>query len=331
MSDKTAIEWTDATWNPVRGCSRISPGCGGSNHQGGCYAEKIAARFSDPGMPFHGFAERSAHGGRWTGKMALVDQQLDQPLRWKKPRRIFVNSMSDLFHKDLPDEAIDKIFAIMALASHHTFQVLTKRADRLREYSTGRWRQRVRPWLDKLKPSSLWNGNIIDAWHHLNAGPLPNVWLGVSVEDPDYKHRIDQLRRTPAAVRFVSAEPLLEDLGELDLAGIHQVIVGGESGPRSRAFWVPNARSILRQCRRQKVACFIKQMGAKVTDRNDIGFEGCDEREWPLTDLFGQLEHDIDGYSSDYQGAPVRIRLKDRKGGDMAEWPEELRVREFPQ
>jgi protein gp37 len=134
MSDKTSIEWTDATWNCVRGCSRVSPGCGGANHEGGCYAEKIAARFSGPGQPFEGFAERTKFGGRWTGKMALVEEMLTVPLRWKKPRRIFVNSMSDLFHENLPDEAIDKVFAVMALAPQHTFQVLTKRSDRMRAY-----------------------------------------------------------------------------------------------------------------------------------------------------------------------------------------------------
>lgn len=289
MPQKTSIEWTDATWNPVRGCSRISPGCGGANHQGGCYAEKIAARFSDPGMPFHGFAERSAHGGRWTGKMALVDQQLDQPLRWKRPRRIFVNSMSDLFHKDLPDEAIDTVFAVMALAPQHTFQILTKRADRLRVYMETPLR------LEHIYDQCV---AVSGKPREAEAWPLPNVWLGVSVEAPDYNHRINELRRTPAAVRFVSAEPLLEDLGELDLAGIHQVIVGGESGPRSRKFWVDWARSIQRQCRQQDVAFFLKQMGANVHDRHD--------------------------------GMPVRIRLNSRKGGDMSEWSEDLQVREMP-
>jgi protein gp37 len=219
MAYPTPIEWTDATWNPVRGCTRITLGCGGPNHEGGCYAEKMAARFSDPGQPYHGFAERTPHGGRWTGKVALIEDQLMLPLRWKKPRRIFVNSMSDLFHENLPDEAIDKVFAVMALCPQHTFQVLTKRAERMREY------------LNNCQ------GNIWDAWARLSRGrpnrvsliegqpivktapdwPLPNVWLGVSCErQQEADERIPYLLRTPAAIRFVSAEPLL---GPIDLDG----------------------------------------------------------------------------------------------------------------
>jgi protein gp37 len=294
MGDNSSIEWTDATWNPTRGCSRVSPGCGGPNHQGGCYAEKIAARFSGAGQPFEGYAERGPHGGRWTGKLGLVDDMLTLPLRWKKPRRIFVNSMSDLFHEALPDETIDKVYAVMALARQHTFQVLTKRADRMREYAGGGWRQRVRSWLDKLKPSSLWNGNVVQAWGALNDGILPNVWLGVSVEDRARKDRIDDLKRTPAAVRFLSCEPLLENLGELELDGIDLVIVGGESGPRSRDFEIEAAQSIQQQCKNQGTAFFLKQLGAVPTLGRGV------------------------------------LKLKDRKGGDMSEWPEDLRVREFP-
>lgn len=136
MSGATKIEWTDSTWNPLRGCSRVSPGCGGPGHQGGCYAERIAARFSDVGQPFHGLAERTIHGGRWTGKVAVApDHIFLAPLRWKKPRRIFVNSMSDLFHEAVPDETIDRVFAVMALTPQHTYQVLTKRAERMRAWS----------------------------------------------------------------------------------------------------------------------------------------------------------------------------------------------------
>lgn len=293
---KTSIEWTrgddgsaGSVWNPVRGCSRLSPGCGGPNHQGGCYAEKIAARFSGPGQPFEGFAERTAHGGRWIGKMALVDDMLTVPLHWKKPRRVFVNSMSDLFHADLPDEAIDKVFAVMALAPQHTFQVLTKRADRMRE-----WSFRNSTGGHVFHVASTMGRPLSGAW------PLPNVWLGVSVEDRERKARIDDLRATPAAIRFLSLEPLLEDLGEIDLTGINLAIIGGESGPRSRPFALEWARSIVAQCKAAGVACFVKQLGAKPGDRQSTAH--CHE---PL-------------------------RLKDKKGGDMSEWPEDLRVREFP-
>lgn len=339
MADKSSIEWTDATWNPVRGCSRISPGCGGANHQGGCYAEKIAARFSGPGQPFEGFAKRTPHGGAWTGKMAVVWDQVDQPIRWRKPRRIFANSMSDLFHPALDHDDVAIIYGTAIAAVHlrkHTIQILTKRADVMRERLNDKHFWEVANACAEhlvLEHTDPLNRRSDDARatcdNYGPDSPPPGIWLGVSVESLEYKRRIDDLKATPAAIRFLSCEPLLEDLGALDLAGIHQVIVGGESGPRSRPFWAPWARSILRQCRRQRVACFIKQMGANVTDRNDAGFDGC-ENGWELEDEVDQVEHDINGYREEYQGAPVRIRLKDKKGGDMAEWPADLRVREFP-
>jgi protein gp37 len=130
MADKTAIEWTDATWNPVRGCSRISPGCGGPGHAGGCYAEGVAARFSGPGQAFHGFADRDRAGSKWTGKVELIPEMLDLPMRWRRPRRIFVNSMSDLFHEALSFGEVMRVFNVMWQAPQHTFQVLTKRAER---------------------------------------------------------------------------------------------------------------------------------------------------------------------------------------------------------
>lgn len=307
MADQTPIEWTDATWNPVRGCSRISPGCGGPNHQGGCYAEKIAARFSGPGQPFEGFAERGAYGGRWTGKMALVDDMLTLPLRWKKPRRIFVNSMSDLFHENLPDEAIDKVFAVMALAPQHTFQVLTKRADRMRAYMTGQTLPKVHPhWgyrRDAIHAFLCSRDDIFGGpFDHLvscrarigNGGwPLPNVWLGVSAEDQSRAdERVPELLATPAAKRFISAEPLL---GPLDLwngdpdprlgghqatktflgewwergddpkgpprFGVDWVIVGGESGSGARSMHPNWVRSLRDQCDVAEVPFFFKQWG----------------------------------------------------------------------
>jgi protein gp37 len=336
---ETSIQWTNATWNPIRGCSRLSPGCGGANHQGGCYAEKIAARFSGPGQPFEGFAKRTAHGGAWTGKVEVVWDQVEQPIRWRKPRMIFANSMSDLFHEDLDMEEVAAIYGTAIAAVHlrkHTIQILTKRSGHMRKvlHDEHFWdvanetaASLVMEHVDPLDRRSDDARATCDDYGPDK--PPPGIWLGVSVEDVERKHRIDDLRATPAAVRFLSCEPLLEDLGPLNLDGIHQVIVGGESGPKSRPFWAPWARSILLQCRKARVACFIKQMGANVRDRNDAGFDDCDNG-WNLEDEVAQVEHDINGYSEEYQGAPVRIRLKDKKGGDMAEWPADLRVREFP-
>lgn len=297
MGDNSSIEWTDATWNPVRGCSRVSPGCGGPNHQGGCYAEKIAARFSGPGQPFEGFAERGAHGGRWTGKMALVDDMLTLPLRWRKPRRIFVNSMSDLFHENLPDEAIDKIFAVMALAPRHTYQVLTKRADRMRAYmSAPDVAKRVWVAANEIADDSerLYLAALAAAggdWGGATPWPLPWIWLGVSVEDQERAdERIPDLLATPAAIRFLSCEPLL---GPLDLQypigvwpkgppmccsgadcgcmgqpidppliyGINWIIAGGESGPRARPSHPDWFRSLRDQCHAAGVAFHFKQWG----------------------------------------------------------------------
>ena len=219
MSDRSPIEWTDATWNPVRGCSKVSPGCRF------CYAEVFAERFRGvPGHPFeHGFDLR------------LVPEKLYQPLSWVRPRKIFVNSMSDLFHEDIDDDYVAQVIEVMKAADWHTFQVLTKRAMRMAEFVTAR------------SPG-------LAAFEH--------IWLGVSVENR--KHglpRIAELRRTPAAVRFLSVEPLLEDLGEVDLAGIDWVIVGGESGRRARPMrreWVDSLRV---QCRAADVPFFFKQWG----------------------------------------------------------------------
>lgn len=324
MADKSTIEWTDATWNPIRGCSRVSPGCGGPNHAGGCYAEKIAARFSGPGQPFEGFAERTQHGGRWTGKMALVEEALTLPLRWRKPRRIFVNSMSDLFHEALPDEAIDRVFAVMALAPQHTFQLLTKRAERMRRYMTTSAQTiddaerrddivaaafAIRNQLGERR-GEMWFTDE-QCFIQRDRWPLPNVWLGTTVENQAMADlRIPILLSIPAKVRFLSCEPLLEmiaierylhntPLNPLGLP-IAQVIAGGESGPRSRPFHLSWAESLHRQCDAAGTAFFLKQLGA----------EAYDDRS--------------------YIGSSPRFETRDRKGGDMTEWPEDLRVREFP-
>jgi protein gp37 len=214
MALGTGIEWTEATWNPVTGCDKISPGC---KH---CYAERMAERLQAMGQPNYkdGFA------------LTLQPQMLELPLRWRRPQTIFVNSMSDLFHKDVPLEYIQRVFEVMRAASWHRFQVLTKRADRLAAVSN------VLPW-------------------------PKNVWMGVSVESAAYAPRIDQLRTTNAAVRFLSLEPLLGPLSDLNLSGIDWVIVGGESGPRARPMdpaWVTDLRD---QCGRAGVAFFFKQWG----------------------------------------------------------------------
>src|ERR1700722_11285679 len=211
VSDRSAIEWTDATWNPVRGCTKISPGCKR------CYAERFAERFRGvPGHPFEqGFDIR------------LLPEKLDQPLRGRGPRRIFVNSMSDLFHDRVPTEYISRVGRVMQKAEWHTFQVLTKRHERLQ---------------------SLLNGEL--RW----MGSLSNVWWGVSVEDREHGlRRIDSLRSTNAHVRFLSIEPLLEDLGNINLSGIDWVIVGGESGPRARPMKEAWVCGILNQSEAAKV------------------------------------------------------------------------------
>lgn len=228
MSLGTTIEWTDATWNPIRGCTKISAGCKN------CYAERFAERFRGvPGHPFEqGFDIR------------LVPEKLAEPLKWKEPRMVFVNSMSDLFHDKVPDEFVVRVVRVMMLAQWHTFQVLTKRGERL-----------SRMLQDPLK----------------FAADAMNIWWGVSVENKrDGVPRIRHLQTAPVAVRFLSVEPLLEDVGALDLTGISWVIVGGESGPRSRPMQADWVRSLRSQCEHSGVAFFFKQWGGarkKLTGR----------------------------------------------------------------
>jgi protein gp37 len=340
VSANTSIQWTDRTWNPVRGCSIVSPGC---VH---CYAMKQAHRFSGPGKPYEGLTKLSARSGpQWTGKVVTVESALLEPLSWRKPQRVFVNSMSDLFHEDVPDYFISEVFATMALAPRHTFQILTKRADRMR-----RWFECPGRVADVAVAIFKRYPNLRDAERESRSRvkdwPLPNVWLGVSVEDQQRAdERIPLLLQTPAAVRFISAEPLLGPLNlgalprpahfhsqpvgwETYLADrLHWVIVGGESGPGARPFDLAWARSIVQQCKAAGVACFVKQLGSHVITRNDDGWEGDTPRSWPMDT---EYDEDLSGYRDGYQGAPVRVRLKDRKGGAMSEWPVDLRVREFP-
>ncbi len=219
MSANSKIEWTDSTWNPVRGCTKVSPGC---KH---CYAETLAERFRGvKGHPFEfGFDLR------------LVPEKLGDPIRWSTPRRIFVNSMSDLFHEEVPDDYIEKVGRVMLAANWHTYQVLTKRADRM-----------SRLLRTKLK----------------TAAAASHIWWGVSVENRQHGlPRIERLRRVRPAVAFLSVEPLLEDLGHLDLEGIHWVIVGGESGAGARPLREQWVRAIREQCRAARVPFFFKQWG----------------------------------------------------------------------
>jgi protein gp37 len=245
----SSIEWTEETWNPVRGCTKISPGC---KH---CYAETFAERWRGiKGHPYEqGFDLR------------LVPEKLREPFSWRKPRRVFVNSMSDLFHKDVPDEFIEQVFDTMRATRAHTYQVLTKRAERMAAWT--------------------WSRDV-----------LPNVWLGVSVEDRRARERIDWLRVTLAEVHFISFEPLLEDVSPgLDLRGIDWIIIGGESGNGARRFSIDWARKLVDVARRDRCAVFVKQLGASPGD-----------------------------------GVGNPIRLTKRKGNDPAEWPEDLRIREMP-
>jgi protein gp37 len=319
MSDKSGIQWTDATWNPTSGCDRVSPGC---DH---CYAMTLAKRLKAMGSPRYqvdGDPRTSGPGfGVQTHAVAL-----DQPVRWKRPRRIFVNSMSDLFHKDIPDAFIARVFAVMACAPQHTFQLLTKRHARLRSLLEG---AQVNGFMNAMIETAMRD-------HGLRGGiewPLPNVWLGVSVEDQHWADiRIPALLDTPAAVRFLSCEPLLSaiDFGigdphrdheSDDVNGfphpricltcsgedgepeveyfrrdyswspeIHWVIIGGESGPGARPMDPDWVRSIVSECRDAGVTPFVKQLGAV----------------WAR-------EHGGDSH-----------------GGDWDLWPADLRVREFP-
>lgn len=246
MGDGSKIEWTDATWNPIVGCSRVSPGC---DH---CYAIGVVHRQMAPqhvGLTVHPEGERVD----WTGEVRVVEHLMDQPLRWQRPRRVFVNSLSDLFHPEVERDTVARIFATMMCAERHTFQVLTKRPQRMAELlSDPTFRHEVRDEAivhyrgqrASLRPS--WWSAAETPW------PLPNVWLGVSIESNRYAWRANHLRETQAAVRWVSAEPLLGPLDQLDLTGIDWLVAGGESGPGARPMhpeWVRSLRDRCTVCR----------------------------------------------------------------------------------
>jgi protein gp37 len=260
VSEHSLIAWTDATWNPVVGCERVSPGC---TH---CYAIRDARRLGSNPHPavqaaYHDLVHKTAGGQLdWTGEVRCLPERLEQPLAWRRPKRIFVNSQSDLFHDDVPEAFIRRVFAVMAEASWHQFQVLTKRAERL----------------EQIGASLSWPAN---------------VWQGVSVENAAYAWRADHLRRTGARVKFLSVEPLLGPLPEIDLTGIDWVIVGGESGPGARPMQAEWAEALLARCRSAGVRFFFKQAGRHLA------------QAWGCSDA---------------------------KGTTAAEIPERLRVRELP-
>lgn len=311
MADKTGISWTDATWNPIVGCSVVSPGC--TN----CYAMRDAARIvrcsegAGRASHYEGTIEPSKAGPVWTGKVALApDHIVAKPLSWRRPRRIFVNSMGDLFHESVPDEWIDRVFAVMALAPQHTFQVLTKRSGRMREYLSGEALRRVAAAANRIRAVT---GMI--TW------PLPNVWLGVTAEDQTRADdRVPDLLATPAAVRFVSCEPML---GPVDLltawcgesaldsecwgdcawcknghpplhncqkgrqsledlirgkSGLDWVICGGESGPNARPMHPDWARGLRDQCAAAGVPFHFKQWGMRYAGRL---LDGVEHLEFP--------------------------------------------------
>lgn len=307
MGERSDIEWTDATWNPVLGCDKVSPGC---DH---CYAETIAERFrGGPGYP-NGF------------EVTLKPHRLEEPLRWRTPRRVFVNSMSDLFHPKVPDDYVAHCFAVMAAGRRHVFQVLTKRPARMRSL---------------LRSSAFWL-SVQDSWYRLPlqdrvaAGPgkvgpghpLPNVWLGVSVEDQERtEQRIPPLLATPAAVRFLSCEPLL---GPVDLRledcwlpddhytaaeRIGWVIVGGESGPGARPLHPQWVRDLRDQARAARVAFFFKQWGAWRPLRN---------QEYPPPGPTCTLH--VTGAQRD----PIMVRHGGHNS-DPGGWSADLRIREYP-
>lgn len=251
MADHTKIEWTDATWSPITGCSVTSPGC---KH---CYAMQLAGTRLKHHESRAGLTLDTSAGPVWTGEVRFNSQWLDQPLRWKKPRKIFVCAHSDLFHESVPDEWIDKVFAVMALARRHIFQVLTKRAKRMREYFSALTRDRIEEAAREMGYTFRHSG----AW--MLALPLPNVWLGVSVEDQKRANeRMPDLIMTPAAVRWVSAEPLLENIHIASwLYFVDWVVVGGESGPKARPMHPQWARDLRDQCAEAGVPFLFKQWG----------------------------------------------------------------------
>ncbi len=246
MASSTAIEWTDTTWNPVTGCTKISAGCDN------CYASRLSERFRGvAGHPFEtGF------------DLTLRPERIGQPLMWRRPRMVFVNSMSDLFHKNIPKEFISRVFGTMERANWHTFQVLTKRSSLMRDFLQSRYGSHQVP---------------------------RHVWFGVSVEDHSKKSRIRHLQDSPLGVRFLSIEPLIGPMGKLDLTGIDWVIVGGESGPGARPMMSEWVREVRDQCRASGVAFFFKQWGGARPKSGGRELDGEEWSQFPQTSAFDSI------------------------------------------
>ena len=305
----TNIEWTDETWNPIVGCSKVSPGCDN------CYAVGTVHR--GLAEQHRGLTVRAEGATDWTGEVRVVESMMDRPLRWTKPRRIFVNSLSDLFHPGVSDETIARIFAVMALAPQHTFQVLTKRPQRMADMLSTMlfWKVVASHCADDQTASLSWPYRTAIANHQ----GLPNVWLGVSIESDRYAFRADHLRRTPAAVRWISAEPLLGPLPSLDLTGIDWLVVGGESGPKARPMHPQWVRDLRDEC-------------------TDICCPECGET-WPYDDAEIPCSHCRGSGAEDptaflfKQGGSVLAKewgCTDSKGGKLDEIPAEFQIREYP-
>jgi protein gp37 len=344
----TKIEWCDKVWNPIRGCSRVSRGC---EH---CYAETAAARFSGPGMPYEGLAYRNDSGAHWTGKVRLIEEHVNDPLRWRKPAMIFVNSMSDLFHESLSDGAILRVFDVMRQCPQHTFQILTKRPARMLDWFK-RWantegeprepqlvrgpkeQRKAHPsprgqmfaeYLETLGttpppgcawPTFDWIGGM--RWWPASTFTLPNVWLGVSVEDQKTAdERIPLLMETLAAVRWISAEPLL---GLIDLesvptmeGSIDWVVCGGESGPKARPIHPDWARSLRDQCVAADVPFFFKQWG----QLEPVGIVRDGDEVINGTAVYDQEGERIlpDCCSNDYEVDPEQVAVRFKSVGKKA-------------
>jgi protein gp37 len=340
-SSNSPIEWTDKTWNPTRGCRRISPGC---QH---CYAERVAYRFSGAGKPYEGLVRLGKGGPVWTGKGVLVPDALDEPLGWRKAQMVFVNSMSDLFYEEFTEEQIDMVWATMVLSPWHTYQVLTKRPERAARYlnDPGLY-QRLLRQVDQVRRDRPWrhgpDGARLDEIGVSDPARTParNIWLLTSTENQaSADERIPHLLRCPAAVRGVSYEPalgpvdfgrFLEDWGSassqarpgMSHGRVGWIIAGGESGPGARDCDLAWLRGAVAQGKAAGVPVFVKQLGARpgICWRRSAG---------PVPAAAIDAHLCAGGSEPEDEWDP--LTLNNPKGGDMAEWPADLQVREFPQ